>query len=75
MADPLSDYKKLDELDIPPLIYLTIGMSDLLAPLLYIVNDEANAFWCFTKLMEISTLCKPGRKQVSIKHQLVSSYD
>ena len=27
------------------------GMSDLLAPLLYVISDEADAFWCFVGLM------------------------
>lgn len=28
------------------------GMSDLLAPLLLVMDDEVEAFWCFQKLME-----------------------
>eukprot|EP00897_Mesotaenium_endlicherianum_P003037 jgi/Mesen1/2761/ME000017S02126 len=28
------------------------GMSDLLAPVLYVMRDEADAFWCFVALME-----------------------
>eukprot|EP00884_Botryococcus_braunii_P015793 jgi/Botrbrau1/2898/Bobra.0036s0039.2 len=28
------------------------GMSDLVAPLLYIMRDEAKTFWCFSGLME-----------------------
>ena len=28
------------------------GMSDLAAPLLCIMRDEAEAFWCFACLME-----------------------
>ncbi|KAL8152568.1 hypothetical protein V2J09_010328 [Rumex salicifolius] len=28
------------------------GMSDLLSPILYIMEDESEAFWCFTALME-----------------------
>eukprot|EP00244_Chara_vulgaris_P005353 TRINITY_DN2119_c0_g1_i3.p1 TRINITY_DN2119_c0_g1~~TRINITY_DN2119_c0_g1_i3.p1 ORF type:complete len:735 (+),score=130.92 TRINITY_DN2119_c0_g1_i3:174-2378(+) len=28
------------------------GMSDLLSPILYIMGDEADGFWCFTALME-----------------------
>jgi len=27
------------------------GMSDLLAPLLYVISDEADCFWCFVGLM------------------------
>ena len=29
------------------------GMSDLLAPLLSIMDNEVDAFWCFAGLMEI----------------------
>lgn len=28
------------------------GMSDLLAPLLYVLNDEVDTFWCFAAYME-----------------------
>ena len=28
------------------------GMSDLAAPLLAVLQDEADAFWCFAALME-----------------------
>ena len=28
------------------------GMSDLAAPILYVMRDEAEAFWCFACLME-----------------------
>ncbi|KAF3674772.1 putative receptor-like protein kinase-like [Capsicum annuum] len=28
------------------------GMSDLLSPILYVMEDEAESFWCFVKLME-----------------------
>ncbi|CAM6103717.1 unnamed protein product [Calypogeia fissa] len=28
------------------------GMSDLLSPILYIIRDESEAFWCFASLME-----------------------
>ncbi|KAM3300909.1 hypothetical protein P3S67_015409 [Capsicum chacoense] len=28
------------------------GMSDLLSPILYVMEDEAEAFWCFVALME-----------------------
>lgn len=27
-------------------------MSDLLAPLLYVLDDEVDAFWCFVAYME-----------------------
>ena len=29
------------------------GMSDMLAPILYVVDNEVDAFWCFVGLMEI----------------------
>ena len=28
------------------------GMSDMLTPILYVVDDEVDAFWCFSGLME-----------------------
>lgn len=28
------------------------GMSDLLSPILYLIGDEAAAFWCFVGFME-----------------------
>ena len=28
------------------------GMSDLLSPILYIMGDEVDAFWCFAALMD-----------------------
>ena len=28
------------------------GMSDMLAPILYVVDNEVDAFWCFAGLME-----------------------
>ncbi|XP_042472734.1 TBC1 domain family member 15-like isoform X2 [Zingiber officinale] len=28
------------------------GMSDLLSPILYVMKDESESFWCFTALME-----------------------
>jgi hypothetical protein len=28
------------------------GMSDLLSPILVVMEDEADAFWCFAGLME-----------------------
>ena len=27
-------------------------MSDLLSPILYVMEDESEAFWCFAALME-----------------------
>lgn len=28
------------------------GMSDLLSPILYVMRDETESFWCFASLME-----------------------
>lgn len=28
-----------------------IGMSDLCSPMIVLLNDEADAFWCFERLM------------------------
>lgn len=28
------------------------GMSDLLSPILFVMDDESEAFWCFVALME-----------------------
>jgi hypothetical protein len=28
------------------------GMSDFLAPILYVMGDESESFWCFASLME-----------------------
>ena len=28
------------------------GMSDMLAPILYVVDSEVDAFWCFSGLMD-----------------------
>lgn len=28
------------------------GMSDLLSPILFVMKDESEAFWCFVSLME-----------------------
>lgn len=28
------------------------GMSDLLSPILFVMEDESEAFWCFVSLME-----------------------
>ena len=47
-------------------------MTDLLAPLLFVLDDDVGAFWCFAKLMEFSCISKTEHKQVTLKHQLVS---
>lgn len=28
------------------------GMSDLLSPILYVMRDESESFWCFVHLMD-----------------------
>lgn len=32
--------------------YLFQGMSDLLAPILFVIEDELDAFWCFVAYMD-----------------------
>ena len=49
------------------------GMTDLLAPLLAALDDEAEAFWCFTKLIQSSIFYMPGKNHTSVKHQLVNT--
>lgn len=39
------------------------GMSDMLAPILYVVDNEVDAFWCFAGLMD---------RMVSISSSLLS---
>lgn len=51
--------------------FYIIGMTDLLAPLLAVLDDRVEAFWCFTKLMDFRAVCRPGKNQESVKHQLV----
>jgi hypothetical protein len=34
-------------------------MNDLLAPILVVMNDESDAFWCFTKFMELMVMSYP----------------
>jgi len=36
---------------LSPLGYVQ-GMSDMLAPILYVMDNEVDAFWCFAGLME-----------------------
>ncbi|XP_057376662.1 TBC1 domain family member 15-like [Daphnia carinata] len=45
------------------------GMSDLLAPLLYVLDDEVDAFWCFVAYMERVNL-NFQLDQAGIKRQL-----
>ena len=54
-----------------PMVGYTQGMTDLLAPLLVSLEDEAMSFWCFTKLVEQSVFFKPSSVSVSMDSQLV----
>jgi len=36
----------------PYMFALLQGMSDLLSPILFVMEDESEAFWCFVSLME-----------------------
>lgn len=33
-------------------MFLFQGMSDFLAPILFVMEDESESFWCFASLME-----------------------
>ena len=33
-------------------LFFSQGMSDLLSPILFVMEDESEAFWCFVALME-----------------------
>ena len=57
-----------------PMVGYTQGMTDLLAPLLVSLEDEAMSFWCFTKLVERSVFFKPSSVSVSMDSQLVCIY-
>lgn len=62
-------------------IYIVLqGMSDLAAPILYIMKDEATAFWCFASLMErmesnFSTDCVGMHTQLEALKSLVEHSD
>ena len=55
-----------------PMVSYTQGMTDLLAPLLVGLEDEAMSFWCFTKLVERSVFFKRSSVSLSMEDQLVS---
>ena len=61
----------LNYLIYKPEISYSQGMTDLLAPLLASLDDEAEAFWCFTKLVQSSIFFSPGKNHISIRHMLV----
>ena len=54
-----------------PMVSYTQGMTDLLAPLLASLDDEAMSFWCFSKLVERSVFFKPSSVSISMEGQLV----
>ena len=54
-----------------PMVSYTQGMTDLLAPLLASLEDEAMSFWCFCKLVERSVFFKPSSVSISMETQLV----
>ena len=49
----------------------TQGMSDLLAPVLAELQDEADAFWCFVGLMD-NIIFVSSPKDEDMEKQLVS---
>lgn len=46
------------------------GMSDLLAPVLAVIQDEVDAFWCFAGLMEASVFVTSPKDDI-MDRQLV----
>ena len=48
------------------------GMSDLVAPVLAILHDEVDCFWCFVGLMESSMFATTPRDE-SMDQSLVKS--
>ncbi|XP_043210603.1 TBC1 domain family member 17-like [Amphibalanus amphitrite] len=56
------------------------GMSDLLSPILFVVKDEVDAFWCFVGFMErvcgnFELTQKGMEQQFSDLHALLQVYD
>lgn len=47
-------------------------MTDLLAPILAVLDNEVEAFWCFTNLIHSSSNFQLKDNQISIKNQIVS---
>lgn len=39
------------------------GMSDLLSPILFVVQNEVDAFWCFCGFMELVVRCRLGVRE------------
>ena len=48
------------------------GMTDLLAPLLSTLDNDSEAFFCFTQLVEKTVFFKPAKNSVSVERQVVS---
>uniref|UniRef100_A0A1I8B2J2 Rab-GAP TBC domain-containing protein n=1 Tax=Meloidogyne hapla TaxID=6305 RepID=A0A1I8B2J2_MELHA len=46
------------------------GMSDLLAPLLFTLQDEPLAYWCFTELMKQTLFCQSDQRRSVMEIQL-----
>ena len=46
-------------------------MTDLLAPLLSALDDDAEAFYCFKSVMERSLFFQSAKHSVSLERQLV----
>lgn len=40
-------------------------MSDLLSPILFVVQNEVDAFWCFCGFMELVVRCRMGEGEWS----------
>ena len=53
-----------------PLMGYTQGMSDLLAPVLAEIQNEADAYWCFTGLMQ-GTIFVSSPRDSDMDKQLV----
>lgn len=56
------------------------GMSDLAAPLLYVMRDEAEAFWAFSALMDrceqnFNTDCTGMHRQLGVLGAMVAALD
>lgn len=48
-------------------------MTDILAPVLMCLNDDADAFFCFTKLVERTPFFQKAGKRVTLIRQVVSA--
>ncbi len=48
-------------------------MTDLLSPLLFSLDDDIEAFYCFTVIVEKTAFFKPAKDRVSLRKQVVST--